>query len=100
MKLKAKVFADATGNRMIFPAYMYPIDADNVPTETEFWSKATMIRAATGLVMEPGWLEFDDMKFPTLIQLLAVPALDMAVNEFLFSLGRHSDLCDEVLVSL
>lgn len=62
-KMRAKVFRDADGNRMLFPAYIYSDKADE-PLETWWFCKGIAIRNATGLKMERDWLEFDSKHFP------------------------------------
>ncbi len=64
MKVKAKVFHDGKGNRMIFPCFVYKINEENIPLETYFWSYGLQLGVATGLEMEKGWFEFDDNVFP------------------------------------
>lgn len=60
--LKAKVFKDKSGNRLLFPAYIYDVDAET-PLETEFWGISMSMQMMTGLEMEPDWLEFDNGNF-------------------------------------
>jgi hypothetical protein len=63
MNARAKVFRDDNGNRMVFPGWVY-YDRAAEPLETTWWSRAMMMRTATGLEIEDGWLEFDPEKFP------------------------------------
>lgn len=61
--MRAKVFRDKLGNRMVFPAHVYAKREDE-PLETDWWVLGQQMRVATGLKMEDEWLDIDPLNFP------------------------------------
>jgi hypothetical protein len=63
MKARARVFRDDQGNRALFPAYIYRGN-EELPGDAFWFAERLRMRAATGLDLEPEWLEFEDQEFP------------------------------------
>lgn len=96
MKVKAKVFHDGKGNRMIFPCFMYKVDDPDIPLATYFWSYGLQLSVATGLEMEDGWLEFDDEYFPHFIMDVGSRGFAHgSATAYLFDGPQFKEIADE-----